>query len=126
MKFDDTRFKTPIYTVAEGGRHLGVPESTFRAWATGYVRQDLAGRQRGGDPFITTVPGERGRPTIPFVGLVEGTVAAAFRRAGVSLQHLKHALAVLEQQIGIKYALASRFLYTDGAHSLRLCRADGR
>lgn len=117
-KFEAARFTVPIYTVAEGSRHLGVPESTFRTWSSGYKRHDRAGRSRGSGPFVTTVPGTKGHPTIPFVGLIEGTVAASFRNAGVSLQHLKRALRVLEDQIGIKYALASQLLYTDGARIL--------
>ena len=40
---------------------------------------------------------------------------AAFRRAGVSLQHIRRAVAVLEREIGVEHALASRRLYTDGA-----------
>jgi uncharacterized protein (DUF433 family) len=45
-------------------------------------------------------------------------VAAAFRKAGVSLQQIRHALRVLEEQIGLEHALASRSLFTDGAHIL--------
>jgi uncharacterized protein (DUF433 family) len=40
---------------------------------------------------------------------------AAFRQAGVSLQHIRRAVAVLEREIGVDHALASKRLYTDGA-----------
>lgn len=117
-QFDEVRFSVPIYTVAEGSRHLGVPESTFRSWSHGYVRERPAGKPIQGKPFITTVPSKKGHPIIPFVGLVEGTVAASFRRAGVSLQHIRRALDVLEKEIGLGHALASRHLFTDGARIL--------
>ena len=42
-------------------------------------------------------------------------VLAAFRQAGVSLQHIRRAVDVLEREIGIDHALASKRLYTDGA-----------
>jgi len=42
-------------------------------------------------------------------------VVAAFRRAGVSMQHIRKALPLVEERIGLEHALASRRLYTDGA-----------
>lgn len=117
-EFNKVRFDVPIYTVAEGSRHLGVPESTFRTWSQGYERQQPSGKLTQGHAFITTVSSARGHPSVPFVGLVEGTIAAAFRRAGVSLQQIRRALHVLQQQIGLDHALASRHLFTDGAHIL--------
>jgi len=41
-------------------------------------------------------------------------VLAAFRSAGVSLQHIRQAVAVLEE-LSLANALASERLYTDGA-----------
>lgn len=117
-QFDEVRFSVPIYTVAQGSRHLGVPESTFRSWSHGYIRERPTGKPIKGKPFITTFPAKKGHPIIPFVGLVEGTVAASFRRAGVSLQHIRRALDVLEREIGLGHALASRHLFTDGARIL--------
>jgi uncharacterized protein (DUF433 family) len=71
-----------------------------------------------GRPIVTAVAADRNYPSIPFVGLTEGLVLAAFRRAGVSLQHIRKAVAALEREIGIEYALASRRLFTDGARIL--------
>lgn len=67
---------------------------------------------------MTAIRTPRRHPEIPFVGLVEGIVAAAFRRAGVSMQHIRRSLEVLRSEIGIDHALASRQLYTDGASIL--------
>lgn len=115
---DDTRFRIPIYTVAEAARFLGVPPTSFGNWARGYrvtfrSRPPVVGR-----PIVTAFDAARHHPSIPFVGLAEGFVVLAFRRAGVSLQHIRKAVAVLEQEVGIEHALASQRLFTDGASVL--------
>ncbi|MYA39341.1 MAG: DUF433 domain-containing protein, partial [Acidimicrobiia bacterium] len=50
--------------------------------------------------------------------MAEALVLAAVRRSGVPMQRIRPALKVLEQEIGLKHALASRSLYTDGAELL--------
>jgi len=67
---------------------------------------------------VTAVPGAPGHAIVPFVGLAEGMVVAAFREAGVSMQHIRRAVAILEREIGVGHALASKRLYTDGASVL--------
>jgi uncharacterized protein (DUF433 family) len=42
-------------------------------------------------------------------------VAAGFRSSGVSMQHLRRALARLQDELGLEHALASEKLFTDGA-----------
>lgn len=116
----DVRFAVPLYTVREAARYVRVPESTLARWARGYDLDltDRHGRRRHvhGDPVITLIPpAQRGRPMIPFIGLAESMVLAAFRKAGVSLQHVRQAIPVLEEQVGVEHALASKRLYTDGA-----------
>lgn len=106
----DPRFTVPLYTTAEAARLVGVPTSTFASWARGSFRDDVRS-----EPIVTTLHVEPGQPTIPFVGLVEGMVAAAFRRAGVSMQHIRRSLKALSVGVGLEHALASRRLYTDGA-----------
>jgi uncharacterized protein (DUF433 family) len=70
-------------------------------------------------PLITTAepPTPRG-PTIPFVGLTEAYVLAAFRSAGVPMQRIRPAVRRLEEQMGLRQALASERLKTDGAEVL--------
>jgi len=116
----DLRFTVPLYTVAEAARYVRVPSSTLGDWAKGYHKPytDRTGRRREarGEAVVTAFPPvRRGYPTIPFVGLAESMVLAAFRRAGVSLQHIRQTIPVLEAQIGVDHALASRRLSTDGA-----------
>ena len=114
----DTRFTVPRYTVPEAARFLGVPATTFSHWARGYEVHFPDRRPVKKGPIITAFEGRGREPSIPFIGLTEGLVVAAFRRAGVSLQHIRRAVDILNEQIGIDYALASRKLYTDGASVL--------
>ncbi|MGV1007156.1 MAG: hypothetical protein ACOYBY_00930 [Dermatophilaceae bacterium] len=113
------RFETPLYSMGEAAQYLGVPESTFHTWAKGYRRCFADGREVRGAPFVTALPARRrGEAVIPFVGLGEGLVAAAFRRAGVPLQRIRPAVERLQRELGLDHALASRALYTDGAEVL--------
>lgn len=115
---DDTiRFEVPLYTVAEAARALGVPPSTFTTWAFGYQRRRADGQLQKAAPVVSSV-GLAPGPTVPFVGLAEGMVLAGIRRAGVPLQRVRPALEVLQREIGIAHALASKRLYTDGAELL--------
>jgi uncharacterized protein (DUF433 family) len=109
----------PLYTVADAARIVDVPPSTLRTWAKGYVRRFDHRSDVVGDPVITfRPPGRPGEPTIPFVGLAEALVLAAVRRSGVPMQRIRPALHVLDREIGLAHALASRKLYTDGAEVL--------
>ena len=111
----DIRFDEPLYTVAEAARFLGVPPSTFSTWAKGYERRPAGRPAVRGEAVVSSMRAARNLPSIPFIGLAEGLVLAAFRRAGVSLQQIRLAAAVLEREIGFEHALASKSLYTDGA-----------
>jgi uncharacterized protein (DUF433 family) len=113
------KFTTPLYTVTEAAQYLGVPGSTFRSWAKGYVHRPQARPEVRGDAIVTVLEPRTPRSaTVPFVGLAEGLVLTAIRRAGVPLQRIRPALDRLEQELGLKHALASRSLYTDGAEVL--------
>jgi uncharacterized protein (DUF433 family) len=113
------RFSTPLYGIAEAAHYIAVPPSTFSTWAYGYERKGPAGSQVRGKPVITAIqhPG-RNRPVVPFVGLAEAYALAAFRKSGVPLQRIRPAVEALKRELGLKYALASRRLFTDGAEVL--------
>lgn len=108
----------PLYTVAEAARFLGVPSSSFGNWARGYKATFRSRPAVIGQPIVTSSDAPRLYPTIPFIGLAEGFVVHSFRRAGVSLQHIRKAVAVLESEVGLRHALASQRLFTDGANVL--------
>jgi hypothetical protein len=122
---DDLRFDTPLYTVAEAARALGVSPSPFATWAKGYTRLPSGKPAVTASPVVTAIkPLRAGTPTIPFIGLAEGIVLAAVRGAGVSLQRILPALMVLANNLGVDHALASRRLFTDGADSSSTTRSN--
>src|SRR5215467_1213045 len=115
---DDPRISRGLFTVAEAAGWLGVPRSTFRNWAMGYTKRGRDGLRIGPRPIVLTVPSRRGEPGVPFLGLAEGLVLNAFRRAGVPLQRIRPALERLDQEMGLEHALASDRLFTDGVEVL--------
>ena len=114
----DARFTVPLYTLAEAARALGVPPTTFQTWARGYVRRPPGKSLVIGEPVVTALAAPAGSAAVPFIGLAEGMVLAAIRRQGVPLQRIRPALAVLQRELDVDHALASRKLYTDGAEVL--------
>jgi uncharacterized protein (DUF433 family) len=113
------KFETPLYSVAEASRYLGVSDSTFRAWANGYTHRSPGRPDVHGDAIVTTIAGQpRGSANIPFVGLAEGLVLAGIRKSGAPLQRIRPALDRLQDEFGLDHVLASKQLYTDGAEVL--------
>jgi uncharacterized protein (DUF433 family) len=108
MSPDDPRAARPLFTVSEAAGWLAIPRSTLHGWVSGGGRQ----------PVIQTLPGRRGEAAVPFLGLVEGLVLRAFRRAGVPLQRIRPALDRLDQELGMRHALASDRLAVDGLEVL--------
>jgi len=111
---DDPRVSRGLFTLAEAAAWLGVPRTTFRSWALGYERGPMVAAR----PILLTIPSRRGEPGIPFLGMAEGLVLNAFRRAGVPLQRIRPALERLDQEMGLEHALASDRLFTDGVEVL--------
>lgn len=105
---DDPRVARPVFTVREAAGYLAMPVSTLSDWAS-------ATRSA---PIISTVAGTRGSARVPFIGFAEAFVLAAFRRAGLPLQRIRPAVAILRDELGLEHALASQNLYTDGAEVL--------
>jgi uncharacterized protein (DUF433 family) len=105
MDPNDPRVSRALFTLREGAAYLDVALSTLHQWA----------RPRDAAPLLTIFP-RAGRPaTLPFVGLAEAFVLNALRRAGVPMQRIRPAVALLSREIGLDHALASRRVYTDGA-----------
>lgn len=98
---------SPLYTIKEASWFLGMPSTTFRYWARG----------RGSSKALITVDPKapRRHAVVPFIGLAEGLVVSIFRRhRGIKMQYLRRVLAVLEKEMGVDHALASRRLYSHG------------
>lgn len=103
---EDLRFSRPLMTLADAGRHLGIPRQTFHRWARGY--------ERGGPLLHVSELGSARRATVPFVALAEAWVLAGLRRAGVRPQRICPALVKLQEEFGHEYVLVSPALATDG------------
>lgn len=114
------RFATLLYGIGEAAGYLAVPPSTLTTWAYGYERRRGAGaRAFRAEPVITAVrPARRNDPAVPFIGLAEAYVLAAFRNVGVPMQRIRPAVDALSRELGLEHALASKRLYTDGAEVL--------
>ncbi|MFN3257903.1 MAG: hypothetical protein ACE37B_19660 [Ilumatobacter sp.] len=79
---NDPRSDTPLYTVTQAARLVGMSPSTLVTWAKGYERRRTGKTTVAQGPVITAIDAAPGMPSIPFVGLVESTVVEAFRRSG--------------------------------------------
>jgi uncharacterized protein (DUF433 family) len=106
---DDPRLAGAIFTLREAAGYLDAPKSNIQRWAR---------PPEGKRPLITCFPPRRREATVPFVGFAEAFVLSSFRRAGVPLQRIRPAVEILEKEIGVDHALASKRLYADGAEIL--------
>jgi len=116
---DDPHYTTPLYHKTEAAHIVAVPSQTFRDWAVGYAYKRLDGSQVVSAPIVTTL--EAARPqgaSVPFVGLAEAYIVAAFKKAGVPMRRIRPAVLWLQDHIGLRQALASQLLQTDGAEVL--------
>jgi uncharacterized protein (DUF433 family) len=114
-------FETLLYGIGEAAGYLSVPTGTLRNWVYGSARHQHGGSGDGGmtSPVVTASrPERRHEPSMPFIGLAEAYVLAAFRKAKVPMQRIRPAIAVLAEELGLQHALASKNLYTDGAEVL--------
>ena len=114
---EDARVREPLFNLREAALYLDIPSSTFIRWARPTLngsQSDKTSRQA----LVYVLEHAGNEPRVPFVGLAEGYVLRAFREAGVPLQRIRPALARLEHEIGVPYALASGRLYTDGCEIL--------
>jgi uncharacterized protein (DUF433 family) len=115
---DDPRVSRRLFTVAEAAGWITVPRSTFHGWVHGYEQHPPGRRAVMGSPIVLSHAAGRGQPAVPFLGLVEGLVLNAFRRTGLPLQRIRPALDRLDQELGLRHALASERLTADGVEVL--------
>jgi uncharacterized protein (DUF433 family) len=114
---DDRRVVIPLFTRTEAAHYVRTPVSTARNWISGYGFAVSSGSKRA-DPLVHSVPAARGRPSIPFIGIVDLLVLSGFRKTGLSMQKIRKAIDVLSQEIHSSALLAHQRLYTDGAEVL--------
>lgn len=115
------RFETLLYGIGEAAGYLSIPPTTLRNWVYGSAQHEHGGGVHAGTtgPVVTaTRPERRHEPSMPFIGLAEAYVLAAFRKAKVPMQRIRPAIDALAKELGLQHALASKNLYTDGAEVL--------
>lgn len=95
-----------IYGIPEASRYTRVHTATIRSWfrASG-KRQRL---------FESEYPVVCGRHAISFHDLIDVWVVGALRDAGVSMQRIRQAHRVLENELATKHPFAHLKLFTDG------------
>lgn len=119
VPLDDLRFTTALYSQAEAARYVDMPATTLRDWAH-------PTRGRDGRPMVTSLrPTAPGQPTVPFIGLAEALFLSALRRAGVPMQQIRPALAMVEERLGVDHALASQRLFAVGPQLLWQVASEG-
>ena len=100
------RFTIPLMTPLETAAHLQIPERTVSRW----LNQKAAGH-----PLVHSVqPERRGRPSVPFIALVEAYVLRTLRELGLSPEKIRDAAADIRAEFGTEYGLATRRIATDG------------
>lgn len=100
-------YTTPLLTARETARYLGMPESTLDNWLL----------PRGSAPLVHAVkPEKRGWPRVPFIGVIEAYVLRALREAGMTLDVIDKAAAIVRKEFDDPYALARRRIATDGVN----------
>jgi uncharacterized protein (DUF433 family) len=116
---EDPHYTLPIYHKAEAAHIIDIPAQTFRNWSVGYAYKRLDGSEVVSPPIVTTLKAVRPHGvSVPFIGLAEAYIVAAFTKAGLPMQRIRPAVLWLQEHIGLDQALASERLQTDGAEVL--------
>ncbi|MDO9458472.1 DUF433 domain-containing protein [Nocardioides sp.] len=97
---------TPLLTAREAARHLRMPESTLDSWIV----------SRRGEPSLihAVTPEQRGWPRLPFVAIIEAYVLRPLRELGAPMDEVRKAAAIVREEFGDEYALATQRIATDG------------
>ena len=100
------KYQDPILTPLETARHLGINERTMYRW----LHESAAG-----EPLVHSVAADRrGRPSVPFVAVVEAYVLHSLRRLGVTLPKIREAAEAVRREFSEPYGLATKRIATDG------------
>lgn len=97
------RFTDPLLTPRETARHLLIPETTLYEW----LREDTG-------LVHHVAPVKRGRPSMPFVAVIEAYVLRALRELGLSKSAVRETAAAIRHEFGTPYGLATKRIATDG------------
>jgi uncharacterized protein (DUF433 family) len=100
------KFTDPLLTPKEAARHLVIPPATLYYWLH---------EEAHGAPLVHHVePEKRGRPSMPFVAVIEAYVLRSLRGLGLSKQAVRSAAAAVREEFDTPYGLATKRIATDG------------
>ena len=102
----------PIYTYAEAARYAHTTPSTAARWVKGYEYRTLGGNRWSAG--VTGHPGDN--KLLSFADLVELAVAAAARRAKVSMKDLRTALQTADEFYGLDRPMLLERFKVAGRH----------
>jgi uncharacterized protein (DUF433 family) len=89
----------PVYGVGQAAELLGLRQDKVRGWLDGYERRGVRY-----PPVIRE--SSTGRDTVTWGEFVELGYLREYRRARVSLQHIRPVIERLRQELGVRYPLA--------------------
>jgi uncharacterized protein (DUF433 family) len=107
---DDLRRRTGLFNLSQAAKYLAINRRTLTSWASQ--------TPKAAPPVVTAFPVEGREVLVPFVGFAEAFALTALRKAGVSMQKIRPAVADLQREVGLEHALASKDLATDGVEVL--------
>ncbi|MGW9825107.1 uncharacterized protein (DUF433 family) [Brevibacterium pityocampae] len=117
ISIDDIRASAPILTVREAADILEMPRAEkLRSWTR---------RSGGRPPMVHSLPPrKRGYPTIPLVGLAEGSSLNALRHGGMTMHEASLAVKFIREKHNDPFALANPELVTDGTDAFLKTETD--
>jgi uncharacterized protein (DUF433 family) len=99
----------PVYGMSQAARLLGLRSDSLRRWIDGY--------ERAGTTYPPVIREERtGADVVTWGEFVEAGYLREYRARRVSLQYLRPVIALLRDEIGVPYPLATLQPYTSGRH----------
>lgn len=96
------RLQVPNYRVGEAAHYAGVAAQTIAAWQSAGARK--------GAPLHTRESGAQ----LSYLDLIELAVVGKFRKAGISLQHIRRVREYVSEKFGSEYPFATFRFKSDG------------
>lgn len=112
VKWDNSIYNTPAYSVTDAARYLRIPVVTLRSWLKGRSYVTKTGQQAF-EPLIQRP--DPGLPQLSFTNLVEAHVLRIIRETHqVKLDKVRRALDYMSQQFDTVHPLVMKRFQTDG------------
>lgn len=97
----------PVYGMSQAARLLGLRPDALRRWIDGY--------QRSGTIYAPVIrEASTGDDTVTWGEFVEAGYLREYRAKQVTLQYLRPVIAILRDELGVRYPLATLKPYTSG------------